>query len=142
MLAAALLVVLSGCTDRSSPREAEDAASDAEAVEDEGAVELDEGPAVPDGAVRVTVDNDHVLAETDKWAAGVEEQVAAHAPSAQIWLGETGSSYCGGQPGVSDRFAGSLWWLDELGRLARRGHRVLVRQTLSGSDSYAFVSGS
>ncbi len=75
-----------------------------------------------------------VLAETDKWAAGVEEQVAAHAPSAQIWLGETGSSYCGGQPGVSDRFAGSLWWLDELGRLARRGHKVLVRQTLSGSD--------
>jgi heparanase 1 len=53
---------------------------------------------------------------------------------AQRWLGETGNAQCGGEPGVSDRFASSLWWVDELGLAARHGQSVAVRQTLAGSN--------
>jgi heparanase 1 len=74
------------------------------------------------------------LDEVITWAEQVETLTADHAPQAEVWLGESGNAQCGGQPGVSDRFVGSLWWVDQLGLLARRGHRVSVRQTLSGSD--------
>lgn len=74
------------------------------------------------------------LAAVDRWADRIEAQVRSDAPRAEVWLGETGNAQCGGEPGVSDRFVGSLWWLDELGRMARRGQPIVVRQTLSGSD--------
>ena len=51
-----------------------------------------------------------------------------------IWLGETGSAQVGGQPEVSGRWAATLWWLDQLGALARYSHDVQVRQTLCGAD--------
>ena len=51
-----------------------------------------------------------------------------------MWLGETGSAQVGGQPGVSGRWGGTIWWLDQLGCLALLGQRVQCRQTLSGSD--------
>lgn len=74
------------------------------------------------------------LAEVELWAAEVEAARDAHAPAAEVWLGETGNAQCGGQVGVSDRFVAGFWWLDQLGRMARRGQRVVVRQTLSGAD--------
>ena len=52
----------------------------------------------------------------------------------ECWLGETGSAQAGGQPGVSGRWVGALWWLDQLGAVAAAGHRLQCRQTLSGSD--------
>jgi len=75
-----------------------------------------------------------VLAEVDVWAEEVEAHVDAHLPGVPIWLGESGNAQCGGEPGVSDTFAGSFWWIDQLGRIARRGHAVVIRQTLVGSD--------
>lgn len=74
------------------------------------------------------------LQEVDRWAGFVETLRTQHGPSAQAWLGETGGAQCGGEPELSDRFGSSLWWVDELGRMARRGQRVVVRQTLSGGD--------
>jgi len=74
------------------------------------------------------------LDEINTWAAEVEAAAGEHAPGAEIWLGETGNAQCGGARGVSDRWASSFWWLDQLGLLARRGQKVVVRQTLSGSD--------
>src|SRR5262249_24191291 len=68
------------------------------------------------------------LDEIDRWADDVETARAAGAPSAPVWLGETSNAQCGGAPGVSDAFASSLWWLDELGKMARRGTPVVVRQ--------------
>lgn len=62
-----------------------------------------------------------------------------HAPGKPLWMGETGNAQCGGEPGVSDRFVASLWWLDQLGLLARHAHDVVVRQTLTGSD-YGLLS--
>jgi heparanase 1 len=73
-------------------------------------------------------------ADVERWAAEVEGAARADAPGAAVWLGETGSAQCGGEPGLSNGWADALWWLDELGRMARRGESVVVRQTLAGSD--------
>lgn len=74
------------------------------------------------------------LQEVERWAGFIESLTATHAPRAQVWLGETGGAQCGGEPDLSDRFGSSLWWVDELGRMARRGQPVVVRQTLSGGN--------
>jgi hypothetical protein len=71
------------------------------------------------------------LDEIDRWADEVETKSGHRVP---VWLGETGGAQCGGEPGVSDRFAGSLWWMDQLGLMARRAQPVVVRQTLVGSN--------
>jgi heparanase 1 len=74
------------------------------------------------------------LDEAVTWAKQVIAARDASAPQAAVWLGETGNAQCGGQPGVSDAFAGTFWWLDQLGALARLGLPVSVRQDLSGSN--------
>ncbi|MCA9670277.1 MAG: hypothetical protein KC503_32000 [Myxococcales bacterium] len=74
------------------------------------------------------------LDEASRWAAEVEAHTKKGAPGAAVWLGESGNAQCGGEPGVSDAFAGSFWWIDQLGVLAARGQGAVVRQTLSGSD--------
>jgi heparanase 1 len=68
-----------------------------------------------------------------KWADEIADYRDANAPGKPIWLGETGHAQYGGQPGSSDKYEGTFWWLDQLGALARRGQQVSVRQTLSGS---------
>lgn len=73
------------------------------------------------------------------WAAQVEAARDAGAPGAEVWLGETGGAQCGGEPGVSDAFAGGFWWVDQLGAMARRGEPVSVRQSLSGA-SYGLLA--
>ena len=70
------------------------------------------------------------LDEIDTWAAETE----MGGQGKPVWLGESGNAQCGGEPGLSDTFTAGFWWLDELGRVARRGEQVVVRQTLSGSD--------
>lgn len=74
------------------------------------------------------------LDEIQTWADRVEGARDGFASSAEVWLGETGNAQCGGEPGLSNAFADALWWADELGAMARRGQRVIVRQTLVGSD--------
>ena len=74
------------------------------------------------------------LDEVARWAGQVEDAARAGAPAAEVWLGETGNAQCGGEPGVSDTFVASLWWVDQLGVIAARGQQVVVRQTLAGSN--------
>ncbi|HWO08211.1 MAG TPA: hypothetical protein VNN80_01985, partial [Polyangiaceae bacterium] len=74
------------------------------------------------------------LDELGRWANELVRLRERYAPEAEVWLGETGNAQCGGEPGVSDRFVASLWWLDELGLAARQGQAVVIRQTLAGSD--------
>ena len=69
-----------------------------------------------------------------KWADEVIDYRDAYAPDLPVWLGESGHPQFGGQPGASDAFEGTFWWLDQLGALARREIQVSVRQTLSGSN--------
>jgi len=81
-----------------------------------------------------------ILDEVNVWADHVELMHAQHGPQAEIWLGETGSAQCGGEPEVSDRFVSNFWWLDQLGQIALRGQPVVVRQTLSNAGYYELVS--
>jgi heparanase 1 len=80
------------------------------------------------------------LDEGERWAAELRQLRDRFAPRARLWLGETGHAQCGGEPGLSDRYASGLWWLDQLGQAARGGHDVVVRQTLVGSD-YGLLDG-
>jgi heparanase len=74
------------------------------------------------------------LDEAGHWATRITKLRDAYAPGKPVWLGETGNAQYGGEPGVSDVYISGLWWMDELGLLARSGHAVVVRQTLSGSN--------
>lgn len=94
----------------------------------------DRCPAATRPAEEYTMMEPDNLDEVLIWAGEVESLSQEHAPQAEVWLGETGNAQCGGQRGISDRFVAGFWWLDQLGQMARRGHRLVVRQTLSGSD--------
>jgi len=74
------------------------------------------------------------LDEVSRWANRIRTHRDTVAASLPIWLGETGGAQCGGEPGVSDRFASSLWWLDQLSLLALHAQQVVVRQSLVGSN--------
>lgn len=50
------------------------------------------------------------------------------------WLTETAHALYGGESGVSDTYASTLWWLDELGVAAQEGITRVFRQSLAGSD--------
>lgn len=84
-------------------------------------------PAAPE----VMLDPVH-LDEVALWAEAVEALAALHVPHADVWLGETANARCGGAAGVSDTWASSFWFLDQLGLLARRGQPRMVRQGLAG----------
>ncbi|MEZ6184395.1 MAG: glycoside hydrolase [Planctomycetota bacterium] len=74
------------------------------------------------------------LNEVQRWAGKLNRWRDRYQPGAEVWLGETGPAQCGGEPGVSDTFASGFWFLDQLGSVARFGHRIQVRQALIGSD--------
>lgn len=76
----------------------------------------------------------HALDEAAYWSKRVNSWAQRLAPNAEVWLGETGNAQFGGEPGVSDRWVASLWWLDQLGLLARQGTKVMIRQTLTGGN--------
>ena len=54
-------------------------------------------------------------------------------PGKPLWLTETGETACGGNPWAAD-FIDSFRYLDQLGRLAKRGVQVVAHNTLAASD--------
>ncbi len=52
----------------------------------------------------------------------------------ESWLGETGPAQCGGEPQVSSSFSSTLWWIDFIGKISNTQNKVMIRQTLVGSD--------
>jgi heparanase 1 len=74
------------------------------------------------------------LDEIQHWAEKINHYRDQYAPGKPIWMGETGNAQFGGEPGVSDRYIGGLWWMDQLGLLAKNKHSVVVRQTLAGMN--------
>jgi heparanase 1 len=81
------------------------------------------------------------LDEAAYWASRLRDWRDRYAPGKPIWLGETGNAQFGGEPGLSDRYLAGLWWLDELGLMARSGVSVVVRQCLAGMD-YGLLDGA
>ncbi len=80
-----------------------------------------------------------ILDEVKTWADHVLELKSKYSPQTQLWLGETGSAQCGGEPKVSSEFISSFWWLDQLGVLAQKQHEVVIRHNLVGAD-YALLN--
>jgi heparanase 1 len=74
------------------------------------------------------------LDEVKHWADQIKKWRDSYAPGKPIWLGETGNAQFGGEPGLSDVYLGGLWWMDQLGLLARSGHDTVVRQSLTGMN--------
>jgi len=56
---------------------------------------------------------------------------AARAP---LWITEAGHALYGGEPGLSDTWLSTPWWLDQLGMAAHAGVQAVFRQSLVGSD--------
>ncbi len=56
------------------------------------------------------------------------------AQNARIWITESGHALYGGEPGISNTFLSTLWWLDQLALYAVEGVDVVFRQSLVGSD--------
>jgi heparanase len=54
-------------------------------------------------------------------------------PGKPLWLTETGEAACGGDAWAAS-FVDSFRYLDQLGRLAKRGVRVVAHNTLAASD--------
>ena len=81
------------------------------------------------------------LDEVKHWADQIREWRDRYAPGKPIWLGETGNAQFGGEPGLSDVYLGGLWWMDQLGLLARSGHDTVVRQSLAGMN-YGMIDDS
>ncbi|MBM6551796.1 glycoside hydrolase [Marinomonas ostreistagni] len=74
------------------------------------------------------------LQDFETFSNKLESYRAKYQPQAQLWTGESGSAQCGGQPKLSDRFASCFWWADQLGRGAKLGQKVMIRQSLIGGD--------
>jgi hypothetical protein len=79
------------------------------------------------------------LKDYEKYALQLKGWRDQYQPNAQLWTGETGSAQCGGQAKLSDRFVSSFWWADQLGRGAKIGQKVMIRQSLIGGD-YALIN--
>lgn len=58
-------------------------------------------------------------------------------PGKPLWLTETGETACGGNPWAST-YLDSFRYLDQLGRLAKDGVKVVIHNTLAASD-YALL---
>lgn len=59
----------------------------------------------------------------------VKEIVNKVGQNKSIWLGESGSAWGGGAPGLSDSYIAGFLWLDKLGLSAARGLDVVIRQS-------------
>src|ERR1700674_3498786 len=60
-------------------------------------------------------------------------------PGKSLWVTETADAACGGNPWAST-FLDSFRYLDQLGRLAKRGVKVHIHNTLASSD-YGLLDG-
>ncbi|MGP8243314.1 MAG: hypothetical protein ACLQVN_02225 [Bryobacteraceae bacterium] len=77
------------------------------------------------------------LSRTDRDFAFYAALRDRYEPGKPIWLTETGEAACGGNPWAAT-FLDSFRYLDQLGRLAKRGVQVVIHNTLDASD-YALI---
>ncbi|MDB5711751.1 MAG: hypothetical protein JWL96_3821 [Sphingomonas bacterium] len=73
------------------------------------------------------------LATTDKVAAYYAGLRDRYEPGKPLWLSETADAACGGNPWAAS-FVDSFRYLNQLGVLAKRGVKVVMHNTLAGSD--------
>uniref|UniRef100_A0A7I4EHD9 Uncharacterized protein n=2 Tax=Physcomitrium patens TaxID=3218 RepID=A0A7I4EHD9_PHYPA len=64
----------------------------------------------------------------------VNELLQRVAPSTGAWIGEAGGAYNSGRHLVTDAFAFSFWYLDQLGMAASLNNKVYCRQSFIGGN--------
>lgn len=80
------------------------------------------------------------LSRTEKdhdYYAGLRDRFE---PGKPIWLTETAQAACGGSPWAAT-FRDTFRYVDQMGRLAKRGVKVIAHNTLAASE-YALVDGA
>lgn len=73
------------------------------------------------------------LSKTDAVFDFYKTLQATYAPNAPIWITETADAACGGNPWAST-FLDTFRYIDQMGRLAKRGVKVIFHNTLAASD--------
>ena len=73
------------------------------------------------------------LARTDRDAVFYTALRDRFEPGKPIWLTETGETACGGNPWAAT-FTDTFRYVDQLGRLAKKGVQVVAHNTLAASD--------
>ena len=66
----------------------------------------------------------------EEFYAGLRDR---YLPGKPLWLTETGEAACGGDP-LAAQFVDTFRFVNQLGTLARRGVKVVMRNTLDASD--------
>ena len=77
------------------------------------------------------------LSKTEEGLAYYEEARDQYLPNAPIWLTETAEAACGGNPWAAT-YVDSFRYLEQLGRLAKKGVQVVMHNTLAASE-YALL---
>ena len=77
------------------------------------------------------------LSKTEEGLAYYEKARDRYLPNAPLWLTETAEAACGGNPWAAT-YVDSFRYLEQLGRLAKKGVKVVMHNTLSASE-YALL---
>ena len=77
------------------------------------------------------------LGKTEQGLSFYEEARDQYMPGAHIWLTETAEAACGGNPWAST-YVDCFRYLEQLGRLAKKGVQVVMHNTLAASE-YALL---
>lgn len=77
------------------------------------------------------------LSKTDKGFEFYQKVRDTYMPEAPIWLTETAETACGGNP-LAATYLDSFRYLEQLGRLAKKGVQVVMHNTLARSE-YALL---
>jgi heparanase len=84
--------------------------------------------------------SEDVLSRADRIEAFYADLRDRYEPGKPLWLTETADAACGGNPWAST-FLDSFRYLDQLGRLSKRGVQVHMHNTLASSD-YGLLDGN
>jgi heparanase 1 len=84
--------------------------------------------------------SEDVLSPADRSEAFYADLRDRYEPGKPLWLTETADAACGGNPWAST-FLDSFRYLDQLGRLSKRGVQVHMHNTLASSD-YGLLDGN
>ena len=92
------------------------------------------------GTTAVAALSEHWLSQTEEVFDFYKPLHAQYAPEAPIWITETADAACGGNPWGST-FLDTFRYVDQMGRLAKRGVKAIFHNTLASSE-YGLIDQS